>query len=196
MKRITRRKFLKTMAASALALTAAGTFGACRIRPGRRAGLKVRRFRDVLRSWADTASSQGTEQGDSTEKAALTLGTGGASGLYYAVGNAMAAILSDKLTMSSLQATVSGGSRANIQMIEDGTADLAIAQNDVMFYAAAGTHLFEYEGMYDSFRTVCGLYPEACQCLCFGGIKSFEELRATQEDLARKEAKLRELEQR
>ena len=155
MKKMTRREFLKTTAASALALTAAGVLGAC----------------------GKGSSSQGTEQGNSSEKKTLTFGTGGTSGTYYAVGGVMATVLNDKLTLSSLNVASTGASKANIQMIQDGEADIAIVQNDVMSYAAAGTDLFANEGKYDGFQTICGVYAETCQCVCSADIKSFEDLK-------------------
>ena len=103
--------------------------------------------------------------GGGSAKQSLTLGTGGTTGTYYAVGGVMSTVLNDKLSLSSLTVTSTGASKANIQLIADGEADLAIVQNDVMYYANTGTDLFEAEGKYDSFSAVCGMYDETVQLI-------------------------------
>ena len=90
----------------------------------------------------------------------------------------MSTVLGDKLSLSSLTVTSTGASKANIQLIADGEADLAIVQNDVMYYANTGTDLFEAEGKYDSFSAVCGMYDETVQLITTNAnIKSVEDLK-------------------
>lgn len=48
-------------------------------------------------------------------------------------------------------------------LVNDGEADLAIVQNDVMDYAYNGTDLFAEEGAAKDFTTVAALYAEVCQ---------------------------------
>ena len=116
--------------------------------------------------------------GATTEKASLVLATGGSTGTYYAVGGVMATVLNEKMELSSLTVTASGASKANIQLIDDGEADLATVQNDVMYYAINGTDLFEEEGAYDSFSSVACLYAETCQIIvrADSGINSVADL--------------------
>ena len=108
----------------------------------------------------------------------LTLGTGGTTGTYYAVGGVMATVLNPVLKESSLTVTSTGASKANIQLVDVGEADLAIVQNDVMYYAYTGTDLFEDEGAYETFSTVAGLYDETVQIVtCDSSIKSVADLK-------------------
>jgi TRAP transporter TAXI family solute receptor len=108
----------------------------------------------------------------------LTLGTGGTTGTYYAVGGVMATVLNPVMKESSLTVTSTGASKANIQLVDVGEADLAIVQNDVMYYAYTGTDLFEDEGAYETFSTVAGLYDETVQIItCNSDIKSVEDLK-------------------
>ncbi len=108
----------------------------------------------------------------------LTLATGGTTGTYYAVGGVMSTVLNKKLTKSSLTVTSTGASKANIQLLSDGEANLAIVQNDVMHYAATGTDLFEAEGKYESFSSVCGMYDETVQLVTTNAnIKSVKDLK-------------------
>lgn len=108
----------------------------------------------------------------------LTLGTGGTTGTYYAVGGVMATVLNPVMEASSLTVTSTGASKANIQLVDVGEADLAIVQNDVMYYAFTGTDLFEDEGAYDTFSTVAGLYDETVQIVtCDKSIESVADLK-------------------
>ena len=107
----------------------------------------------------------------------LTLGTGGTTGTYYAVGGVMATVLNPVMEDVDLTVTATGASKANIQLIDEEDADLAIVQNDVMYYAYTGTDLFEDEGAYETFASVAGLYDETVQIVtCFDGIKSVDDL--------------------
>lgn len=108
----------------------------------------------------------------------LTLATGGTTGTYYAVGGVMSTVLNKKLTNSSLTVISTGASKANIQLLDDGGADLAIVQNDVMHYAKTGTDLFKAEGKYESFSSVCGMYDETIQLITTNAdIKSVTDLK-------------------
>ncbi len=108
----------------------------------------------------------------------LILATGGTTGTYYAVGGVMATVLNQKMEDASLTVESTGASMANIQMIDDGDADLAIVQNDVMAYAYNGTDLFEEQGAYDTFSTVVSLYDETVQIItCDDSIQSVADLK-------------------
>ena len=103
----------------------------------------------------------------------LTLGTGGTTGTYYAVGGVMATVLNPLMENADLTVTSTGASKANIQLIDVEEADLAIVQNDVMYYAYTGTDLFEEEGAYETFSSVAGLYDETIQIVtCSDSIAS------------------------
>ena len=113
----------------------------------------------------------------SVSAASLTLATGGTTGTYYAVGGVLATVLNPVLDGTSLTVTSTGASKANIQILDDEDAELAIVQNDVMYYAYTGSDLFEAEGAYDSFSTVAGLYDETVQIItCDSSIASVADL--------------------
>ena len=84
-----------------------------------------------------SSSSSSADNGGS-----LRFVTGGESGTYYAFGSVIAQHATNN-TDVSITAASSGGSQANIQELEDGTAELGFAQSDVMAYAYDGTNLFE-----------------------------------------------------
>ena len=52
-------------------------------------------------------------------KQTVTIATGGTSGTYYAVANALGSVLRDKLTRSDLSIQASGASKANVNVPAD-----------------------------------------------------------------------------
>jgi len=105
------------------------------------------------------------------------LATGGSAGTYYAYGSVLANILTEKTKLPiTVQST--GASKANIQLINAGEVEMAIVQNDVMDYAWHGVDLFNGEQI-DSFRSMAGLYPEACQIIAnpAAGIQTVSDLK-------------------
>ena len=76
----------------------------------------------------------------------LTMGTGGTTGTYYAYGGVIANVLNSKDIGVNINVQSTGASKANIYLVNDGEADLATVQNDVMDYAYNGTDLFAEEG--------------------------------------------------
>lgn len=107
----------------------------------------------------------------------IVLATGGATGTYYAYGMAMGNVLQEK-TGIKFDAQSTGASKANIQLIQTEEADMAVVQNDVMYYAYTGTDLFEGAKTTD-FSAVATLYPELCQIIASkaSGITSVADLK-------------------
>ena len=104
--------------------------------------------------------------------------TGGPMGTYYAVGQVMTDVLNPLLQDSDLILESSGASRANLEMIEEGDAQFATVQNDVMYYAYTGTSLFEDEEPFKNFSTVAGIYDETIQIVtCDENIQSVSDLK-------------------
>ncbi len=108
---------------------------------------------------------------------AMTMGTGGTSGTYYAYGG----ILGNQIKSSAgitVNVVSTDGSKANILGINTGNYQLGTVQSDVMAYAYAGTRSFEAEGALDSFRVIGGLYAEAVQLVTMDPeIKSVADLK-------------------
>jgi len=124
------------------------------------------------------APEAGQEQAPApAEKQSLTLATGGTSGTYYAVGGVMKTVLDAKLEKSSLNVESTGASVANVNMMTDGEAQLAILQSDVLSYAHNGTYSFETTGAETSALWVAGIYNETVQILAKPGINSVADLK-------------------
>ena len=95
-------------------------------------------------------------------KKELTFTTGSETGTYYGFGTVLAGQISDR-TDSTVTAIVGKGSKANIELMDVGDAQLGLVQSDVMSYAYEGTNLFAEKGKITSFSTVAALYMEQVQ---------------------------------
>lgn len=109
----------------------------------------------------------------------VTLATGGTSGTYYAVGTALASTLGAKLEMSDLTSVDSGASKANVQLVNAGDAQMSILQSDVLNYAHNGTggeKMFEGAPVTDSLW-VAGIYIETVQVVAKSDITDISQLK-------------------
>jgi len=105
----------------------------------------------------------------------LTFTTGSETGTYYGFGTVLAGQISDD-TKTTVTAIVGKGSKANIELMDIGDAQLGLVQSDVMAYAYNGTSLFEEK--IDSFSTVASLYMEQVQIVTLDPtIKSVADLK-------------------
>ena len=105
----------------------------------------------------------------------LVFTTGGAQGTYYGFGGVLAGKVGEK-TSTTITAITSGGSKANIEAMDDGDAQLGFVQSDVGAYAYKGTRLFEER--ITNFSTVANLYMEQVQIVTLDPtIKTVEDLK-------------------
>jgi TRAP transporter TAXI family solute receptor len=103
------------------------------------------------------AVKEGAGTGDT---AALTFGTGGESGTYYAFGGVLASYVSGNSDVA-VTAVTSDGSKANIEDLAAGDVQIAFAQSDVLSYAYKGERLFD--SPVTGFSVVAALYMEQVQ---------------------------------
>ena len=107
----------------------------------------------------------------------LTFVTGGETGTYYAFGTVLAQQVSDK-TDTNITAVVGNGSKANVEDLAAGDAQLAFCQSDVMSYAYSGTNLFADSGAVKDFSVVAALYMEQVQIVTMDkNIKTVADLK-------------------
>ncbi|MBR0400115.1 MAG: TAXI family TRAP transporter solute-binding subunit [Mogibacterium sp.] len=104
-------------------------------------------------------------------------GTGGTAGTYYAYGGVLAQYMKNYAGYR-VTAVSTGGSKANIQSIQDGDYQLGFTQSDVMSYAWTGTQTFEKDGPTHDFRVLGCLYAETVQLITMDeNIKTVEDLK-------------------
>ena len=119
----------------------------------------------------------GQGQTESKLLSRVRMATGGNTGTYYAFGTAVGQILSDQTKIPiTIQST--GASKANIQLIAANEVEIAIVQNDVMYYAYEGVDLFSGEKI-TNFSTMAALYAEVCQVVAnpAAGITTIADLK-------------------
>ena len=105
----------------------------------------------------------------------LVFTTGGAQGTYYGFGGVLAGKVGEK-TSTTITAITSGGSKANIEAMDDGDAQLGFVQSDVGAYAYKGTRLFDDK--ITNFSTVANLYMEQVQIVTLDPtIKTVDDLK-------------------
>ena len=114
----------------------------------------------------------------SDSKKFINIATGGTAGTYYPIGGAMAEILNKAIPGMNASAQSTGASVANINMLKDGSVDLAIVQNDITYYASNGAEMFKDKKV-DNLRGIATLYPETCQIvtLADSGIETIADFR-------------------
>lgn len=95
----------------------------------------------------------------------FTIGTGGVTGVYYPVGGAVSKLVNDADVGLRLTVESTGGSVFNINAINSGQMDLALAQSDVVYQAYNGEVAFEGAPV-EKVRTVMGLHAEPMHLVC------------------------------
>jgi uncharacterized protein len=91
----------------------------------------------------------------------VTIGTGGVTGVYYAVGGAICRLLNKDRAKHGIRCSVesTGGSAFNINTIQAGELDFGMAQSDVAFNATKGEG--QYKGKaFGDMRSVYSVHPE------------------------------------
>lgn len=107
----------------------------------------------------------------------MMFGTGGTAGTYYAYGGVLAQYITNN-SNARVTAVSSGGSKVNIQSIQDGDFQLGFTQSDVCAYAWNGTKSFADDGPTHDFRVLGALYNETVQLFSMNpDIKTVEDLR-------------------
>ena len=119
--------------------------------------------------------AQQTEQ--PAEKVDVVLATGGTSGTYYAVGGVLQTVVGPKLQLSNMTVESTGASKANVNMMTDGQAQLSILQSDVLNYAHEGTFTFQETGAEKSALWIMGIYNETVQIIAKKGINTVSDLK-------------------
>lgn len=91
------------------------------------------------------------------DKKQLSIATGTTGAVYYPVGGAMANVLSKKVPGLAVTAEATAGAVANLHMIRDGKAEIALVQADSSFDAMKGQDKFV--GKPVEHRTLAVVYP-------------------------------------
>lgn len=119
-------------------------------------------------------------QGPSGRKIAkgLTLAASQSLDSYGSLGNDLAASVDQDGRTPSLKALESSGSLANIELLRQEKADLALVQSDVAWYARTGSGIYQDRAL-DDLQQVGVLYPETVQIITYDltGIRKLQDLK-------------------
>ncbi|GBF35068.1 TRAP transporter solute receptor [Desulfocucumis palustris] len=108
------------------------------------------------------AEDKKAEEKQPAEKKFVNIATGGTAGVYYPLGGAIAEILNKNVAGVNATAQSTGASVANINMLKDGSVQIAFVQNDIAFYAANGQEMFKDKKV-DGLKGLATLYNECIQ---------------------------------
>lgn len=120
-------------------------------------------------------------QASAQENRFITIGTGGATGVYYPTGGAICRLVNKDRKEHGIRCSVesTGGSSYNINTIRSGELDLGVAQSDIQYYALHGEKAFSEVGPFEDLRAVFSVHPEPFTVVARAdaGIKTFDDLK-------------------
>jgi hypothetical protein len=107
----------------------------------------------------------------------ISIGTGGTGGVYYPLGGGMAAVLSKYVSGMQATAEVTGGSVANLQLINTGKPYIGLTMADATLDAYKGQDKFK--GKPVPVRTLMVLYPNRMHVVSIEGtgVNSIKDLK-------------------
>jgi TRAP transporter TAXI family solute receptor len=115
----------------------------------------------------------------SAQQKFITIGTGGVTGVYYAVGGSICRLVNKDRAKHGLRCSVesTGGSVYNVNTIKAGELDFGLAQSDVQYQAYHATGSFKQPDR--DLRAVFSVHPEPFTVLARkeAGIKTFADFK-------------------
>ena len=110
----------------------------------------------------------------------ITIGTGGVTGVYYAVGGAICRLMNKDRAKTGIRCSVesTGGSVFNVNAIKSGELDFGMTQSDVQYNAVKGLQQFKDKADTD-LRAVYAVHPEPFTVLARkeAGVSKFEDFK-------------------
>lgn len=110
----------------------------------------------------------------------VTVGTGGVTGVYYAVGGAVCRLMNKDRATTGIRCSVesTGGSVFNVNAIKSGELEFGLTQSDVQYNAAKGEAQFKDKADAD-LRAVFSVHPEPFTVLARkeAGVSKFEDFK-------------------
>nr|WP_246663123.1 TAXI family TRAP transporter solute-binding subunit [Pseudolabrys sp. FHR47] len=110
----------------------------------------------------------------------VTVGTGGVTGVYYAVGGAVCRLMNKDRATTGIRCSVesTGGSVFNVNAIKSGELEFGLSQSDVQYNASKGEGAFKDKADAD-LRAVFSVHPEPFTVLARkeAGVTKFEDFK-------------------
>ena len=125
--------------------------------------------------------ASGAGIGSVQAKTFIKIGTGGQTGVYYQVGQAICRLVNRNSAKNDINCTApsTGGSVANLNALRAGELSMGVAQSDWQYHAYNGTSKFKSKGAFKELRAVFSVHPEPFTVVARkdSGIKSFMDLK-------------------
>ena len=127
----------------------------------------------ALSTLPSVASAQNIKRSDQY----ITVLTGPSSGIYFPIGGAFSTLIG-KLGYKA-SATATGATAENINALQTGQGEIAIAMSDAVIQAVEAFGAYEGKKPAANLRSLMGLWPNVCQIVTTAdsGIKSFADLK-------------------
>ncbi len=127
----------------------------------------------ALSTLPSVASAQNIKRSDQY----ITVLTGPSSGIYFPIGGAFSTLIG-KLGYKA-SATATGATAENINALQTGQGEIAIAMSDAVIQAVEAFGAYEGKKPAANLRSLMGLWPNVCQIVTTtdSGIKSFADLK-------------------
>lgn len=137
--------------------------------------LMVTAFSTLLVACGDDKESV-ADKGDSLDTRFVTIATGGSSGPYNIIGTTLSQIYSKTYGVNS-KSQSTGASIQNVNLVNQGKAELALTMSDVLSQAVAGEGSFKEP--LENVVQVAALYPNYVQIVTSkkSGIKTMDDLK-------------------
>lgn len=105
--------------------------------------------------------------------------TGGTSGVYYPLGNALSSIYGQALPQARVTVQATKASVENLNLIQAGRGEVAFTLGDSLGFAAKGDAEMGFAKPLDKVRTVAAIYPNYIQIVASkeSGIKTLADLK-------------------
>ena len=105
--------------------------------------------------------------------------TGGTSGVYYPLGNALSAIYSKALPGAKVTVQATQASVQNLNLLQAGRGEVAFALGDSVGFAWKGDADVGFPSKLDKLRTIAAIYPNYIQIVAIkdSGIKTLADLK-------------------
>lgn len=104
----------------------------------------------------------GSVSAEAADQRFITIGTGGVTGVYYAVGGAVCRLMNKDYKTTGVRCSTesTGGSVFNVNAIKSGELDFGLAQSDVQYNAYEGKAQFAGDAKIADLRAVFAVHPE------------------------------------
>lgn len=141
--------------------------------------MRIRNLRVLAAAFALGSSLVVTPSHSATQF--VTIGTGGVTGVYYAVGGAVCRLMNKDRATTGIRCSVesTGGSVYNVNTIRAGELNIGVVQSDVQFNAYKGVGQFKDAGPMDKLRSIFSIHPEPLMVVARkdSGVKSIQDFK-------------------